>query len=86
MRGAVPIKGPGHVQMEETRILALHSFLLRNPVLWCLASGGSLALLLDVHEEKGDRDFQVFVIVKPARGMTIRFLGSISARLLMEVV
>jgi hypothetical protein len=35
-----------------------------------------LTLLLVVHEEEGERDLRTVAVVKPARGMTIRFLGN----------
>jgi hypothetical protein len=54
-------------------------------LLWCWATQSLPALLLDVHEETSERDIQTFAIVKPARGMTIRFLGSASARPLRAI-
>jgi hypothetical protein len=48
-------------------------------LLWCWATSSLPALLLVMHEEKGEWDLWTIVIVKPTRGMAIRFLGRASA-------
>jgi hypothetical protein len=54
-------------------------------LLWCWVAWSLPALLLVIHEEKRERDLRTIAIVKPSRRMSIRFLGSVSARLLGAV-
>ena len=51
-------------------------------MLWCWATSSHRLFSLACTEEKSERYLWAVAVVKPARGMTIRFLDSATARLL----
>jgi hypothetical protein len=87
MWGVTPIKGRISI-IDTWEKSSLHSFLppfLLVILLWCWADSSLSTLLLVMHKEKVKRDLWTVAVMKPARGTTIRFLGSASIRQLKVV-